>query len=332
MVRANTSIAERFEELTQKTHTEQAKWFLNGFWEGLGEEREMVWNLAHKFIEIESGEPVRYGRKMKEIVEGCDLNEFQSHKFLESLGETLTVKELRKRLEEFDIDNNKKMSISEYLLTKYNKTPKELVESPQGTVDKTELEAAEEQFRAATAALDRSLAEKEAAAEALAEAKKSAQAAAVAEQASEQAASELKQAVDDLHAQEQALADKIAALQAKIDDPKSGTVAKNRSKNEIEQIKSEDPLPLRKAKITQQAALKKAEKALAAATKARELAEQKEAASLEAKELAEQTAAAAEAAVAEAQEAFEKIKSGAGTPYGGLWWMERILEEKKKFM
>ena len=36
-----------------------------------------------------------------------------------------------------------------------------------------------------------------------------------------------------------------------------GTVRRGRSANELEQLKGEDPLPLRKAKITQEAALRK---------------------------------------------------------------------------
>jgi len=39
--------------------------------------------------------------------DGCELDEFWSHKFLESLGETLTVIKLRETLREIDVDNNK---------------------------------------------------------------------------------------------------------------------------------------------------------------------------------------------------------------------------------
>ena len=39
--------------------------------------------------------------------DGCELDEFWSHKFLESVGETLTVIQLRERLKAIDVDNNK---------------------------------------------------------------------------------------------------------------------------------------------------------------------------------------------------------------------------------
>ena len=52
-----------------------------------------------------------------------------------------------------------------------------------------------------------------------------------------------------------------------------GVVSRNKAKNELAQLKAEDPLPLRKARITLEAALKRAEKTRApfeAATKVAE--------------------------------------------------------------
>lgn len=59
------------------------------------------------------------------------------------MGETMTVVALRKRLKELDIDNNKRMAISEYLISKYGKTPHELVSAQQGTVEPEQLAAAQ---------------------------------------------------------------------------------------------------------------------------------------------------------------------------------------------
>jgi len=82
-------------------------------------------------------------------------------------------------------------------------------------------------------------------------------------------------------------------------------VKQGKAKNELAQLKGEDPLPLRKAKLTLSAALKRAEKATAAA----------------------------EAAFAEAEAQLEAIKkAGGGVAQGRIWWMERELTEKKKYM
>jgi hypothetical protein len=43
---------------------------------------------------------------------GCELDEFQAHKFLESLGETLTVVALREKLRTIDLDCNGRSSIT----------------------------------------------------------------------------------------------------------------------------------------------------------------------------------------------------------------------------
>ena len=96
-------------------------------------------------IELDIGKTIRPRiRKGKleqgaEVEMGCDLDELNSHRFLEKLGETLTVVAMRKRLKELDIDNNKRLSLTEYLICKYDKDPEELVNAPQG--DNTELVA-----------------------------------------------------------------------------------------------------------------------------------------------------------------------------------------------
>jgi len=84
----------------------------------------------------------------------------------------------------------------------------------------------------------------------------------------------LKQAVDALQAEEKAYKDKCDDLTARGDDPALGAVQKNKAKNELAQLKAEDPLPLRKAKITQEAALKRAERARLPASNARAAAEE----------------------------------------------------------
>ena len=78
--------------------------------------------------------------------------------------------------------------------------------------------------------------------------------------------------MDELHAQEKALADKIASLEKKSEE--GGVVSRNRAKAELEQVKSEDPLPLRRAKLNQAATLKKSEKARKAAAEQKVKAEE----------------------------------------------------------
>jgi hypothetical protein len=113
----------KFSELTRLKYVDQAKFYLNGFWtEGAEKEAENVWVAAHKFIELDD----------KKKGDGCELDEFQAHKFLESLGETLTVVALREKLRKIDLDANGKMALLEYLAYKYSKTVEAVVDSPQG--------------------------------------------------------------------------------------------------------------------------------------------------------------------------------------------------------
>lgn len=395
--------AEKFGQICSLSHSEQAKYWLNGFWvSGAEQYADELWTTCHQFIECELGEPVRYGGRMKEYKEGCDLDELKSHVVLETMGETLTVVELRQRLAKLDVDNNKRLALSEYLLDKYNKTPQELTSSPQPDVDPAKLKAAEDAFAAAEEALNVASDEKESARKALLAAKTAASEAArrleAAKAAAEEAAqalvvanrtreeadqahkrqeaaeaevkaaeAEVQAAVDEITALEKVKADKIAALQAIIDDDSQGTVKKGRAVNEKAQLEGEDELPLRKAKITQTAALKRVAKAVNAATeataaaanvlrkadnakaasaKAKSAADEAEAMSREAKAEADrketESAAAKDRAdaaheaslqaIKEAEAQLEEIKNSSGPPYGPIYWMERTLKEKKKFM
>lgn len=352
----------KFGEITGLTHSEQGIWWLNGFWEeGAKDYAEEIWKIVHHFIECQIDGPVLYGSKKQEFKEDSDLGELKSHRILEVMGETMTVVALRKRLKELDLDNNKRMAISEYLLDKYKKTPQELVKAPQGDVDPAELARCQDACDTASSALDSASAGAEAAATALSASQAAATAATEAKTTSDtalaeaekaeaevkQAEAELQAAIDSIEALEKEKKDKIDKCQGIIDDPNMGTVKKGRAVQEKEQILCEDPLPLRKAKITQTAALKKVEKArmvaeartaaaadaAAAAAKAKEEADEAEKQAIAAKEAAEAAKVAAEEAFLEAQKALDALKSkgGGGVPQGKLWWMERILNEKKKF-
>lgn len=363
-----------FQELTKKTHSEQAIWWLNGFWaDGAEAEQEKIWEFAHYFIELQTGQPILYGSKKFKLEEKCDLDEMQAHQFLEKLGETLTVKELRARLKKLDIDSNNRLALSEYLLSKYQKDPALLVDSNQGGVPPEVMEAAQQKadeaselLNTATEASDEAKASAAAAkqasgeaAKALALAEKSAEEAKVAleksnkaatdaaefQAASEKQAEEAKEATalqekvladaeaakaevkagaEALEAQEKEYNDKITKLEAKSTDSSLSTVKRGSYVAKLAALKSEDPLPLRKAKITQNAALKKqkkatkkvakqteatrkkqveAEEAAAAATKSREEADAAAAASAEAKKEADEAAAASAKAKEEADEA-----------------------------
>jgi len=266
-------------ELTRLKYADQAKWFLNGFWtEGAEPEAENIWKFAWKFIELDE-------RKK----EGNELDEFWSHKFLESLGETLTVIKLRETLRQIDVDANGKMALLEYLMFKYQKSIPDVVNAPQGSN--------QEELRQATLKL-------EAVQAALVESQQ-------AEEAVKRSEAELRAALDDLRRQEDAFNTQISTLEQKSKDPNGTVVSKSKAAAELAQLKSENPLPLRKAKITTEAAVRKAERD---------------------RKAAEAATAAVEARFREAQEYLEQVKRGGGAAYGAMWWLDRELTEARKYM
>lgn len=97
----------------------------------------------------------------------------------------------------------------------------------------------------------------------------------------------------DLKRQQDELTNKMKALEAKIANPSTGAVAKGQAVQELAALKGADPLPLRKAKITQEAAVRKveaerkvAEAARQKATEVRQRAEEERKKAVHERELA----------------------------------------------
>jgi hypothetical protein len=261
-------------DLTNKTHTEQAVWFMNGFWDEDKNDAERIWDYVHAMIEIHCDSQKTYGSLTWEGKEGNDLDQFKSHRFLEKFGETLTVKKLAAELKKIDIDNNKRMCMSEYLLFKYGKTGEQVANAPQGGGSPEKYDAAKKSFNNARIALQDAIAKK----------------------------TELQTALAALEKEEKAYNDAITKLENKKTDTRLSTTKRNSAAVQLDMLKSEDPMPLRKAKITSSAAIRKSKKAEKKAKK--------------------------EFDAAKAQ--FDALKKTGGVAYGEIWWMERELAEIQK--
>lgn len=271
----------RFAQLSKMKYREQAMWFANGFWDELfaAGELEKMWKYLQKFEALDE----------KRGVNGNELDEFWSHKFLEDFDKTLTAVKMREALRAIDQDSNGQMSLVEYCAWHYKKSIPSVADAPQG--------GDAEAIAAAQAKLDEVAA-------ALADVQKQLEELRVAE--AENAA-----AVAELKAQEEAYAARIAELQARSTDMSTGLVTRNKAANELAQLKAEDPLPLRKAKITAEAALRRVQRQL----KAVEVAE-------------------AELLVKcqEAEAELTRIKQSGGMAHGTAWFMERALYEADYYL
>merc|ERR1712108_97898 len=160
-----------------------------------------------------------------------------------------------------------------YLLFRYNSDWHLLVNSAQGD-NSVEIAKAQKMLEEVSAAFQESQRTATAASQAFLEAETSAAKSKQREEASKIAAEQSKVAEEaalaELHAQEKAYNDKKEALEKKSEE--GGVVSKNKAKAELAQHLAEDPLPLRKAKITQEAAVKRADRATQAAAQAAKLA------------------------------------------------------------
>lgn len=280
MSRVDENLKGKFQAIVDRNYAGQAKWFLNGFWETDGKEAETIWGFVAKAEEIDH-------RKKKE---GNELDEFEAHRFLEQLGETLTVQAMRNKLRDIDIDFNKRMALIEYLMFRYNKSVKQVANAPQGGGSQSKIDEAQAKVAEANAAFDDMTAR-------LNEEKK--------------AEAENKQALQELTEQQMAFANKKAELQRKKDDPNVGTVSRGRASNELDQLLASDPLPLQRAKINQEATVRKCERS---------------------RKAAEEAEAKARALLDQAVAMLDELMKTGGVAYGDVWWMNRELTEKKKYL
>ena len=213
---------------------------------------------------------------------------------------------MRAVLKEIDIDFNKHVSLIEYLVYRFKEDGVKI-----STLVNASQSANNEEIQKAQSLLEE-------AQRSLGVARSSAEAARKAEIAAKAAETENKRCLADLSKEEEAYHGKIAALESIANDGTKGVVKRNRAKAEAASLKAEDPLPLRRAKINQGAAVRKSERAAKIAVNAR---------------------LAAEGALSKATEAFknaedylEEVKARSVSAAGGLWWIERDLYEAKKYL
>jgi len=285
---------EKLGSLCALTYKDQAVWFLNAFFNQFQSEAENLWNYVHKFADLD----------LQNHGAGSSLDELNGHRFLEGLGETLTVLAMRDKLRTTgaigQTERPRTVPLTHYILFKYGVDWHILVNSAGDN---------SEEIAKAQALLDE-------VSYLFEEAERRAEDARREEAPFKAAQEEVDVALAEVKAQEDARNRLMEELTRKSQS--GGVVQANKAKNEIAQLLAEDPLPLRRAKITLEAALKKAEKARApfeAATR-----------------IAEAAAEAARQKVEEAEAYLAEVKSRPGSPHGRIWWMERELHEKKKFM
>jgi len=301
-------------ELGQLPYAKQCAFFINGMWtQGIEKDCNLIYTIYEKFVELD-----------KRGVSGNELDEFDAHRLLEAFDETLTVKDMRETMKLIDQDFNAMMSTIEYLTFKFGKTVKDVCESPQGDNTKA-IEAAQRKLQQVMDALAEVETKLEASKQAVAEATEAHNKAQHEENVLRGLQAELETAVAELERVEQEMKDKMAKLEAVLSDMSISTVKRGKSANELEQLRGEDPLPLRKAKITQEAALRKVIKQKVMAEISTQNAAKSKAAAEDAKAELERAYVKLETQMADAAMEVEEAKSKGGEAHGDFYFIERSL-------
>jgi myosin heavy subunit len=319
-------IMKEFNEITHKPYKHQAVFFLNAYWpefqrkdKKFEEFPEQVWKFWQKLLDIDKTQWEELHKKLWKTgwTEGSSLDEFFSHKYLEVLGKTLTGIAFRNEFRKIDVNFDKRMALVEFLVWEFGRNVPEMMKRPQGD-NQEEIMAAQaalETVQKALADLQVKLEAQKAALEAQKEA----------EEKVKKAEAELKVAVDDLAKQESDYKHQVDTLNAKAHDDKAGAVSRNKAANELAQLKEKDPLPLRKAKLTQEAALR-------AVQVQRKAAEEATAACEAEKKRVEQAVEDAHQKLLKAQEKLDEVSRKGGGGQGSLWWIQREIDEAASFL
>ena len=348
-------------ELRRKSFRDQAIWFLNASEAGSDQTKcELVREIERKCDNL-SADSNEKENVIDELM-AHRLAEFSTKHYSQHLPgvDDNVVTGLREFMEETNNKSNtRRISLAELLIYQFGYKWKELVCSPESFDLLAEKKAREELDQAKNELNKLTEAAKKAAqfAEDARQSEKNAldeeeNAAKAAEEANRAklSASQLKEkaseALDALTMQEETTTQKREALEQIAADGKKGIVARNKATAELAILLSEDPLPLRTARIQQEAAMKKmtaavkksneaaalAEATLDRATKARNNA-------IALRESALDAAKEPEESIPIAQNAFDKIsdtledimkkqKSGRGT----IFFIRAELLEQKKFL
>mmetsp|Transcript_86579 Transcript_86579/g.129823 ORF Transcript_86579/g.129823 Transcript_86579/m.129823 type:complete len:412 (-) Transcript_86579:10-1245(-) len=387
---------EKLQALAKLTYKQQCVWFLNAFWEtipNIETEAEKLWKFVATCVELDI-EFHDEGCGLDEMKAHVFLE-----KFNETLTVRELRAKLRSTGALEESERPKVVPITHFLLFKYNADWHVLVNASQGDnaeaikkaqqmLDEVNAAFRESDEKHQQAAASLRAAEKSAAAAAAAEAdakareadarssQAAAEASADAAKAKENEAKEkenaaieqeapfkaaqeeLEAALAEVKAQEDAYNGKIADCEKRSEE--GGVVSRNKAKAELAQLQAEDPLPLSRAKITLEAARKRAEKtrapfeaatkiaqeARAAATAAADSAAQAAQAASNARQAADAARAASEAdkqaaaaavedakrRVQEAEDYLQEIKNQPGCAYGALWWIDRELHDAKAYV
>jgi len=268
-------------------------------------EAENVWDYQHKAIQLDTAKKD----------EGTSLDEFQAHRLLENIGDTHTVVEMREKLKEVGIETAKQVPLINFLIFRYKADWHLLVNASQGDNQEEVAEAQRKLEKVQKAFVDVQKTAEEAA--------QKEREAKAAEEASKQAQRELVAAGQELKAQEDAYNQKKADLEKRTEE--GGVVARNKAKAELAQLLAEDPLPLSRARILNEAAQKKAEKAVTFAKEAT-------AAAIKAKAAAEASLDEAKKQVDEAEKFLQYVRNKPGSAAGALWWIDRELHEARAYI
>mmetsp|Transcript_1547 Transcript_1547/g.2433 ORF Transcript_1547/g.2433 Transcript_1547/m.2433 type:complete len:383 (-) Transcript_1547:3608-4756(-) len=342
---ARNSDSKKLAFLTSQNFKDQAIWFLNST-DANPEDCELVWRMHKKSVALE---------KMKE--DGTHLDAFSAHLVLESAQKACTIAEMREYLLTINPDY-KKVSLLELLCYKFGSNWRDIVNAPQ--YDQKKEKEAQAQLKAAKKKLEEAIetarkasddAEKARMAEenALLQQKESSKAAEASRIAEEELCKEKVRAnetLEKLKNEDLQTIRKKEELEKMSCDGNLGIVKRNRAKAELATLQNQDSLPLRAAKIQNEAALKKLTRAANATGKAAKdaevalvNAERAEKDAIQAKKEALETGKAAEAIIPVAKEACDGVqvvlnevlrekKAGKGT----IFYIERELQEAKQFL
>eukprot|EP00013_Stygamoeba_regulata_P029482 CAMPEP_0177645824 /NCGR_PEP_ID=MMETSP0447-20121125/9453_1 /TAXON_ID=0 /ORGANISM="Stygamoeba regulata, Strain BSH-02190019" /LENGTH=363 /DNA_ID=CAMNT_0019148329 /DNA_START=81 /DNA_END=1172 /DNA_ORIENTATION=- len=337
----------KFAELCKLPYKRQALWFLNGYWNDVvnPDTATTIWNWTREFVRLENLSTNPRGE------EGNELDQFWSAKFLEDNDVAMTQNARKEALRSIDVDHNGRMSLIEYLIWKFKKSVADCANAPQGSLtpeQQRELDECQdalvrlgealERLRQAEVDLKAEQEELKSTQVQLAEKQKELDATIASLKALE---AEQQAAVEAFEAEERKYKAECDRLRTLSTDQGVSALQRSKASVQLQALLAEDPLPLRKAKITQEAVVRRVQKEQAPllaslASQKAEVAERQAAVAAQEekvvaqKEQVVQEQQAVSNQMDEARARIDKLKSMGGIARGNIWWMEREMFEADK--
>lgn len=346
----------KLQSITKENLKNQATWFLNTCCYNNITKSDLVYNIYKQCMEYNNKQNYSNVKSSD-----CCINELDAHFLLENIGKPVTqigfhqyVQSINPSISKFDIP------LLIILFFYFEVDWKVAVNESQSCIDFVEAEKARDSLHQAQKKLQDAIGAENKSLQEINEADNAMEHSRLQQESLTKAIFDCQnqeallveakklaeQALDEVLNQEKSFNQRKQDLENVFKNESNGIVTRNKARAELQIMNNEDPLPLRKAKLKNENALRKLKQSSTATKKSRVAAEDAKQKSEQAMEVANraktramEAAQIAESTIDEAKDAIESLKQrideiiiNQTIPWGSIYFIDREVREAEKFL